>query len=184
MMTLSQTAAAFIEQAEGDGVIFDSFAPVVVSGPEDIIARYAAIIAHLRDKAARHPHRPDFDRALAQVAGMRLGPQETELVRLVGKPGGMVWINASPFVFGRLEAVVPGVALVTVHPDPVLPTDPLARWQARTENTIPFTIGLIEPAPLDEVLSDGIGDLLGVRRRPDDDTTHRPRQERKERKAS
>lgn len=158
-MTLSQTAAAFLQQAEGDGITFDSFDPLAVSGPDEVIAKYSVIITHLRDKAAAHPSRPDFNRALAVAAETMLGPQERELRRQVGRPG-MVWLNASPFHFGRIEAVVKGIALVTVHPEPLLSLDPMASWLARTENALPFHVGLIELDHIDDVISDGTGRVL------------------------
>ncbi len=162
-MTLYQTALAFIQQAQADGVHFISFSPKLeAEGPPEILARWGAVARYLRERAAAHPARPDIDGAIATAAEVKLPPYERRLVRRIGDPGRFVWVNSDAWKFGRLEAVAPGLALVTVHPNPVLPAEPVARWKARTEKALPFGAGLVELDELEQVIAYGFSRIMGI----------------------
>lgn len=141
-MTLKQTLTALVQQMAADGVRITSKNPLAVDGPASVVLQYRGVLAHLRGRAASLETPVDFDQHLAAFETMDLDAAEEALL---GHLGRTVWIDDETFIFGRLEAVLPGVALVTPRANPNLPADPVAAFRSRTEQALPFCLHLIAP---------------------------------------
>lgn len=152
-MNQLETITALVQQMAAAGLHIVERKPITVEGPTAVAMRFRQVTQYLRERLAAEREQQNLDAALADLvlpggtirwpilSPLPWSNAEAELLPYLGR---MVWLGDQVFRLGRLEAVFPGVALVTPSPLP-LPDDPVDAFKARTERALPFSLALVEP---------------------------------------
>lgn len=155
-MTSVQVVACLVQQAEKDGLkLFPGATGVEADGPAEMVDGWGKVVLFLREAFLNKSHPECFDTLLCWYlrpsGGLnweRLDPDRRPTeheTRLTKHVGDYVWISDSVFVFGRLEGVVPGTAIISARGSPNLPAERLARFRERMRNALPFSSLSVEP---------------------------------------
>lgn len=156
-MTAPQAVVCLVQQMQAACIAVTSVSPLKAEGRAEDLFHFRAVVGYLRARAAKRSAEEgidfDFDSLLARLVtakgeirwseftGLPWTLAEQDLLLHVGE---FVWLHDNVFLFGRLEGVLPGVALVSPRPHPLLPEDPVAAFRARTEGALPFALDLVK----------------------------------------